>query len=76
MEALEAQGFTQAIAAIALPNFGSIQLHEAMGFERTGVYHDVGYKLGEWHDVGIWQRRLAETRVPPPEPTLARPDVQ
>lgn len=65
---LEAQGFTQAIAAIALPNQTSIRLHEALGFVATGVYHKVGYKLDEWHDVGIWQRALAAPEVPPREP--------
>lgn len=65
---LEAQGFTQAIAAIALPNQASIRLHETLGFVATGVYHQVGYKLDEWHDVGIWQRTLAAPEVPPREP--------
>lgn len=65
---LEKQGFTQAIAAIALPNTASIKLHEAMGFVAAGIYRDVGYKLDEWHDVGIWQRQLASSQVPPREP--------
>lgn len=65
---LAAQGFTQAIAAIALPNQASIRLHEALGFVATGVYHQVGYKLDEWHDVGIWQRALAAPETPPREP--------
>jgi phosphinothricin acetyltransferase len=65
---LEAQGFTQAIAAITLPNESSVRLHERLGFERAGVYRQVGWKLGAWHDVGLWQRRLAEAPSPPEEP--------
>lgn len=35
---LEEQGYTQAIAAVALPNDRSIDLHEAVGFQRAGHY--------------------------------------
>lgn len=65
---LDAQGFTQAIAAITLPNEASVRLHERLGFERAGVYHQVGWKLGGWHDVGLWQRMLAPAGTPPVEP--------
>lgn len=64
---LESQGFTQAIAAIALPNPASIRLHERQGFVQTGAYRDVGYKLGRWLSVGLWQRRLAPLAEPPAE---------
>ena len=65
---LEAQGFTQAIAAISLPNPASVALHERFGFERAGTYARVGWKLGGWHDVGLWQRPLAPSETPPAEP--------
>jgi phosphinothricin acetyltransferase len=67
IDILVAQGFTQAIAAIALPNEASARLHEALGFVRAGIYRQVGYKLGEWHDVGLWQRTLAPASNPPRE---------
>ncbi|MEA3008661.1 MAG: hypothetical protein QOJ91_353 [Sphingomonadales bacterium] len=65
---LEAQGFTQAIAAITLPNEASVRLHESLGFERAGTYRQVGWKLDAWHDVGLWQRALAASASPPAEP--------
>lgn len=65
---LEARGFTQAIAAITLPNPASVRLHERLGFERAGTYRQVGWKLGAWHDVGLWQRGLAKAGTPPAEP--------
>jgi len=65
---LEAAGFTQAIAAITLPNDASVRLHERLGFERAGTYRQVGWKLGAWHDVGLWQRPLAPAGTPPEEP--------
>ena len=68
MATLHAQGFVHAIGAIALPNDASIRLHEAVGFRRTGVFREVGYKHGKWIDVGIWQRALNPPQVPPVEP--------
>lgn len=55
----EAAGsFHLAVAGIALPNDASVALHEKLGFERVGVFEEVGHKLGAWRDVGWWQRRL------------------
>jgi L-amino acid N-acyltransferase YncA len=62
---LAAQGFASALAGITLPNPASVGLHEALGFTPVGVYRAVGFKLGAWHDVGWWQRRLRELAVPP-----------
>ena len=68
IDTLRAQGFVHAIGAIALPNEGSIRLHESVGFRRAGVYREVGFKHGRWIDVGIWQAELNEPSVPPVEP--------
>ncbi|HMJ93118.1 MAG TPA: arsinothricin resistance N-acetyltransferase ArsN1 family B [Allosphingosinicella sp.] len=68
LELLERQGFTQAIAAIALPNEASVQLHERLGFRHAGTYGQVGFKLGRWWDVGLWQRALAQPAAGPGEP--------
>ena len=68
---LTRQGFTQAIGAIALPNPGSVALHEALGFVHSGTLAAVGYKLGQWADVGYWQRALAPAALPPAEPLPA-----
>ena len=65
---LEGQGFTQAIAAISLPNEASVALHERLGFVRAGTYREVGWKLGRWVDVGLWQRPLATAAAAPVEP--------
>lgn len=68
LDTLRAQRFTQAIAAISLPNPGSIALHESVGFRRAGVYREVGWKDSRWIDVGLWQASLAEPTNPPQEP--------
>jgi L-amino acid N-acyltransferase YncA len=67
------QGFVTVIAGIALPNDASVALHEKLGFTLSGIERGVGFKLGEWIDVGRWQRDLASRRTPPlgPEPYLS-----
>jgi len=68
LDQLIRQGFTQAIAGITLPNEASVRLHERVGFRLVGVYRDIGYKLGRWHDVARYACPLADPRVPPEEP--------
>ena len=65
---LTAQDFTQAVSSLTMPQDSAIQLHEALGFRRGGVYREVSYKNGQWIDVGIWQRELAQPGTPPDEP--------
>ena len=65
---LQAQGFRSAFAGITLPNDASIGLHEAVGFERLGVYEDVGFKLEAWRDVGWWRLALSQGAAAPAEP--------
>lgn len=67
-EILVLQGYRTACAGITLPNTASVQMHAAMGFKLVGVYHDVGYKFGKWHDVAWYERCLAEHVLEPPEP--------
>lgn len=62
------QGYCNAYAGIALPNAGSVALHEAVGFTPVGVYRGVGYKNGAWRDVGWWQRELREKSQEPATP--------
>jgi len=68
VDTVRAQGFAQAIGRIALPNSTSIALHESVGFRRAGVFRSIGYKHGQWIDVGYWQCELAEPANPPAEP--------
>ena len=65
IDTLRAQGFTQAIGVLSLPNDQSIKTHEAVGFRRAGVYREIGFKLGRWIDVGFWQCELARQRACP-----------
>jgi phosphinothricin acetyltransferase len=65
---LEQQGYVVAVGAIALPNDASVRLHEALGFVHAGTYRGTGFKLGQWIDVGLWQKELAPRSPAPAEP--------
>lgn len=71
LETLERQGYVAAIGAIALPNPASVALHEKLGFTFNGAYRGVGFKRGEWLDVGLWQKELAPRSEIPAEPLPA-----
>ncbi len=64
---LTEQNFTQAISTLTMPNDKLIQMHEALGFKRGGVYREVSFKNGQWIDVGHYQRELADAALPPAE---------
>ena len=57
-ERLRGLGFCNAVAGITMPNDQSVAFHERLGFERIGVYHRIGFKMGEWRDVAWYERPL------------------
>jgi L-amino acid N-acyltransferase YncA len=65
---LKAQGFTNVYAVINLPNDRSVAFHENMGFKYFATYENVGYKLGQWKNVGWWQLQLNDYVIEPPAP--------
>lgn len=62
------QGFTTAFAVITLPNDKSVKFHEAHGFKYLCTYPKVGFKLGQWQDVGWWTLELNPTVGIPENP--------
>ncbi|MGB5417847.1 N-acetyltransferase family protein [Algibacter sp.] len=46
------------LGVLTIPNEGSIKLHEKFGFEQVANLKEVGFKFGEWLNVGIWQLKL------------------
>jgi L-amino acid N-acyltransferase YncA len=60
---LKERGFRLLVAGITLPNDASVGIHEALGFEPVGVYKNVGFKNGEWWDVGWWQLDMGDPRA-------------
>lgn len=72
---LKLQGFFNVYAGIALPNAGSVGLHEAMGFRPLATYKAVGYKMGRWLDVGWWHL-LLQNQLVDPQPLVNLKEMQ
>ncbi len=66
LQAMRLQGINQAVGVITLPGTTSVAMHESMGFAPAGVWQRCGYKLGQWWDVGVWQKPLQDPSNPPP----------
>jgi L-amino acid N-acyltransferase YncA len=58
LEQLSARQMHRAIGGVALPNAGSVALHEKLGFRKVAHFTEVGFKLGRWIDVGYWEINL------------------
>ncbi|MDR0637081.1 MAG: GNAT family N-acetyltransferase [Treponema sp.] len=46
------------VAVITVPNERSVGLHEKLGFRKIGQLDEIGFKLGNWLDVGYWELLL------------------
>jgi L-amino acid N-acyltransferase YncA len=66
---LALQAFRSAVAGITLPNDASVGLHEAVGFTAVGIFRNIGYKNGAWHDTLWLQRPIAPYTAEPSAPT-------
>jgi phosphinothricin acetyltransferase len=61
------QGLRNVYAVITLPNHDSQHFHASCGFEHLGIFRNVGYKLGAWHDV-LWMVKTLPQSGPVEEP--------
>ena len=59
IEAAQKRGLRAIIGAIDAENEASIRLHARFGFEKVGLFKNVGYKFDRWLDV-IYMERLLE----------------
>ncbi len=55
LETLKRSSVHSVMGGIALPNAASVALHERLGFRKIAHLEEVGYKSGQWLDVGYWQ---------------------
>lgn len=55
---LKAKNFHMALGVLTLPNNASVKLHEKLNFKQVAHFNEVGYKFGQWLDVGVFQLKL------------------
>lgn len=64
IEILSLQGITNCVGTVVPPNDASVALHASLGFTLAGTMKNVGFKLGRWHDMMIFEKRLSSPAVP------------
>ncbi|MDR2160263.1 MAG: GNAT family N-acetyltransferase [Treponema sp.] len=55
LEAVRESSIHVLVSAITVPNERSVGIHEKFGFVKVAQFNEIGYKLGEWRDVGYWE---------------------
>ena len=64
-EMVRYQGIADLLAIITMPNESSVAFHEHCGYRKCGEFTNVGYKLGQWQNVGWFELFLQdETQAP------------
>ena len=53
-------GYFSAYGIVTADNEGSCAFHRAMGYRQTALLPDCGWKLGQWHGVIWFEKRLRE----------------
>lgn len=66
---LRHQGYHSLFAGITLPNPASVAIHTALGMKEVGIYKEVGFKFGAWHDVMWMGMAISPATAPPARPT-------
>lgn len=69
IDMLVLQNIRTVFGIVTLPNAASERLHESLGFSRTGLYRNTGYKCGKWHDV-VWFEKTIAPHTPAPIPFI------
>ena len=70
LDVLRLQGYHTAVACVTYPNAVSDAFHRGLGFEYTGLFPNVGYKLGSWWGVSWYQTPLTDYPTSPTEPLV------
>ena len=63
------QGYYTLYAVITATNETSVNFHRSLGFSDIGVFHNTGYKAGEWLDV-LWMEKPLRTYGDAPVPPV------
>ncbi len=71
---LRLQGIRTVYGSITLPNAKSEGLHRKLGFQPVGVFHNTGWKNGQWWDV-IWLEKPIAPYDAKPEPLRSIRDI-
>jgi phosphinothricin acetyltransferase len=58
--ALETEDVHRAYGCIALPNPESVALHERLGFDHVGTFHQAGRKFDRYWDIAWYEKKMRQ----------------
>jgi L-amino acid N-acyltransferase YncA len=76
LDLIARQGYRVALAAVRLPNPGSVSLHSSLGFEQLGIFRRIGWTAGAWQDVMWLSRALGPETLDTEVPSEPGPPVR
>lgn len=74
-EMVRYQGIADLLAIITMPNEPSVNFHERFGYRKCGEFANVGYKLGEWQNVGWFELFIQDETKPPRDRILPLDEI-
>lgn len=69
-ELVKEQGYYTVYALITYPHDSSVALHKKFGFTEVGIYRNTGFKMGQWWDLIVMEKRLKSFEGIPEKPKL------
>jgi phosphinothricin acetyltransferase len=75
-EMVRCQGIANLLAIITMPNEVSVAFHEQIGYRKCGEFSKVGYKLGQWQNVGWFELFLQDETQAPKERLLTLDELK
>ncbi len=75
-ELVRYQGISNLLAIITMPNESSVAFHEYFGYRKCAEFSKVGYKLGEWQNVGWFELFIQDERQSPKDPVLRLDEIK
>jgi phosphinothricin acetyltransferase len=67
-ELVEQQGYYNIYALITYSHSSSVELHKKFGFTEVGIYQKTGYKMGQWWDLLVMEKRIHTFEDTPQKP--------
>lgn len=68
---LAAQGYRTLYGVVTGENAASCRFHEACGYRKIAEMPDIGFKMGQWHAIVWYEKRLCAPDAPEKPPTPA-----
>lgn len=75
-EMVRYQGIANLLAIITMPNEPSVAFHERFGYTKCGEFSKVGYKMGQWQNVGWFELFLQDETKSPKEKILTLDEIK